>query len=163
MARSSDEKLKFIQIIEETPLINYACKKVGIGRTTFYRWMKDNLEFKISVERALKNGRSYWVEVAESSLMKNVKNGRMDAVKFFLTHNDSRYIPKRTLPLNPLTPEELKEFEIFKINKTRNKPINPDTKKAILLALQNWGFIKKPKEPLEVAKTRDINESKNSE
>lgn len=98
MARHSDDKSKLIRILEETPLVNYACKKVGIGRTTFYRWMHSNPDFRREVERALESGRAQWNEVAESSLMKNVKNGMMDAVKFYLVNNDERYTPKRAAP-----------------------------------------------------------------
>jgi len=98
MARRSYDKSKLIQILETTPLVNYACKKVGVGRTTFYRWMKDNLDFRREVERALEAGRSQWNEVAESSLMKNVKDAKMDAIKFFLVNNDPRYRPKHASP-----------------------------------------------------------------
>lgn len=139
MARHSDEKSKLIRILEETPLINYACKKVGIGRTTFYRWMKSNLEFKRGVERALESGRSQWVEVAESSLMKNVKNGKMDAIKFFLSHNEPRYVPLRSVYVEPLAAKERREF--MQAN-AKNRPLSPETKESILRAMRNFGILK---------------------
>lgn len=139
MARHSDEKSKLIQILEETPLVNYACKKIGIGRTTFYRWMKSNLQFKRDVERAMQNGRFQWNEIAESALMKNVRDGKMDAVKFYLAHNDKRYIPKRAVFIKEETsPEERARYEWA----MRNKPLSDKQTEGIMRAFRNYGIIK---------------------
>ncbi len=142
MARHSDEKSKLIQILEETPLVNYACKKIGMGRTTFYRWMKSNLQFKKDVEHALQNGRFQWSEIAESALMKNVKNGKMDAVKFYLTHNDKRYIPKRAVFMKEeIDPEERARYEWM----MRSKPLNDKQIEKIMRVFRNYGIVKDAK------------------
>lgn len=138
MARHHDEQSKLVQILEETPLVNYACRKVGIGRTTFYRWMKDNLPFKKEVERALASGRSQWSEIAESALMKNVKKEKMDAIKFYLTHNDKRYIPKRAVfPPPEIDQKERERYEWA----MRNKPIEKAKIDAMVKVLKNWGLV----------------------
>lgn len=141
MARNSDERSKIIQILSENPSIGYACKKVGIARATHYRWMKDNASYRGSIQRSLKEGRSQWTENAEAVLMKNVRDGNMRAVTFFLTHNDSRYIPKRSIYSEPLTTLERKEFERLQ-RMSEHDSLPPELKGPIMKALENYGIIK---------------------
>ena len=99
--RNRDIRNKVLEILSETPLVNYACKKVGISRMTFYRWRKDNLDFRTEADRLLSLGRENVGEMAEASLIKNIKDGKMDAIRFFLQNNDPRYMAKRTVYVEP--------------------------------------------------------------
>lgn len=135
MARLNDEKSKLIQILEEAPFISYACKKVGLGRATFYRWIQGDFSFRRDVERAMRKGRLQCNEVAELGLMKNIKNGTMDAIKFYLTHNDKRYTPKRSIFVSdPMSEKERERYEWT----IRNHPIDPQRKEQIRRAWNNW-------------------------
>lgn len=138
MTRFSDEKSQLIQILMDTPLVSLACKKVGISRATYYRWIKDNAGFKKKVNRALEYGRSYWGEVAESALLKNIKNGDMTAVKYYLSNNDKRYTPKRSIYVTPLDLKDIERYEYAK----RIQPIPEDRIKAIFKASKNLGVLK---------------------
>ena len=80
-----------IEYLERTPVVESACSKLNISRSTFYRWMESDLEFKKQVEQALQQGRSVVDDVAESHLISGVKNGNMTAVKFWLSNNNERY------------------------------------------------------------------------
>ena len=91
MAHNEDDKERFLAVLAETPLISYASKKSGISRATIYRLMKDDHRFKQKVQKALKIGRQNITDVAESALMKLIKDGHMPAIKFFLQHNSKRY------------------------------------------------------------------------
>ena len=144
MARHSDDKSKLIRILEETPLVNYACKKVGIGRTTFYRWVHSNPDFRREVERAIESGRSQWIEVAESALMKNVKNGTMDAVKFFLVNNAEQYAPKRPSPppdSETKDPSRRKGGPSGDPDLRATKPMPPDLREQFQKTLRENGML----------------------
>jgi hypothetical protein len=143
MARNSDDRNKIIHILSENPSIGYACKKVGIARATHYRWMKDNPDYKVQINRALREGRLQWVDNAEAVLMKQVQNGNMRAVTFFLTHNDPRYIPKRTLYVESLDAKERREYE--QALRSGVKPLPREIRDQILQAMRNYGIIKDPK------------------
>lgn len=143
MARNSDDRNKIIHILSENPSIGYACKKVGIARATHYRWMKDNPDYKVHVTRALREGRLQWSENAEAVLMKQVQNGNMRAVTFFLTHNDPRYIPKRTLYVESLDEKERREYE--EIRHITARPLPKEIRDPIMKALRNYGIIREPK------------------
>ena len=143
MARSSDERSKIIEILSENPSVHYACKKTGIARATHYRWMKDNAEYRTAINRALKEGRTQWTENAEAVLMKKVRDGNMRAVTYYLSHNDARYIPKRSVYSEPLSERERKDYERLQ-NASQNHNLDPVLKRQIMEALENYGIIKKP-------------------
>jgi len=120
MAKHGSDRTKIVQILSESPLVGGACKKVGIARSTFYRWMKDNPDFRNAVDRALESGRSHLCEFAESSLLKKIKEGDIGATKFFLSNNDPRYIPKRSVYMDPPpTEEERRLIEMVRYRKKR--------------------------------------------
>lgn len=108
MAKHNDTRAKTIEMIAEMPFVNQACKKAGISRATFYRWKKDNPEFREGVDKALKEGRENISEIAEVMLMKRVRDGDINAIKFTLAHNTTRYKQKRpAYPFPPISKEDL--------------------------------------------------------
>lgn len=100
MSRVHD-KSKLLQVLSETPLVSLACKKSGLSRATFYRWMKDDKSFRDGVNDILEIGRKNINDLAESSLIKEIQKGNMNAIRLWLQHNDPRYIPKRTMYVDP--------------------------------------------------------------
>lgn len=100
MSRIHD-KSKLIQTLSETPLVSLACKKSGLSRATYYRWYKDDKNFRDLADRILDVGRKNINDLAEQSLIKEIAKGNMVAVRFWLQHNDQRYVPIRTTYVPP--------------------------------------------------------------
>jgi hypothetical protein len=96
------EKSKLLQVLSETPLVSLACKKTGISRATFYRWYKDDKPFRDGVLQILDIGRKNINDMAESMMFKEMQKGNMNAIRFWLQHNDSRYRPVRTSYVEPI-------------------------------------------------------------
>lgn len=94
--KHSCDKSKFIEILRENPWISFASKKSGISRATIYRWMKDSPDFKVQIDTAMKAGVSQLGEIAEMGLAKKIKEGNFNAIKYYLAHNNQRYVPKRS-------------------------------------------------------------------
>jgi len=113
------EKEKLIKELIKEGNIFVACAKVGINRTTPYQWEKKNKKFKKQFREAIRIGRANTCDIAEHTLMINVKKGKMEAIKYQLSHNSPRYKPKRTnvviehkkisdvSPVEPLSYEDL--------------------------------------------------------
>lgn len=95
------EKSKFIEYLRETPLVNLACKKVGISRATYYRWFKDDREFREDIQKVIRQGRANINDLAEATLIKMIKGENFHAIRFWLQHNNSRYVPVRTTYIEP--------------------------------------------------------------
>jgi len=78
------EKEKLINELIKEGNVFVACAKVGIDRTTPYRWEKKNKKFKKQFREAIRIGRTNTCDIAEHTLMINVKKGKMEAMQLFL-------------------------------------------------------------------------------
>ena len=97
MKLSEKNKAKKL-IIEElavTPIFSIACKKAGIPKATFYRWRNDDPESDVQCMHARAMGVDNINELAESSLIKNIRNGDFRSTKFWLETNHNSYRNKR--------------------------------------------------------------------
>ena len=95
------EKSKFIEYLRETPLVSFACKKVGISRATFYRWNNGDKEFRDQIQKVLRQGRENVNDLAEATLIKMIKSENFNATRFWLQNNNKRYVPVRTTYVEP--------------------------------------------------------------
>ena len=102
--------------LQKTPIIEYACKNTGLGRSTFYRWRKDDESFANEVDQALTKGRLLINDMAESQLISGIKDKNMTAIIFWLKHNHKNYSTKIELSgklrtEHKLTPEQEEEIK----------------------------------------------------
>lgn len=85
----------FLTELRKNSVIAVACQKAGISRSTAYRWMNEDSEFTNIVEEAISEGRAIINDMAESVLMKKIREENLAAAKFWLAHNNERYRPWR--------------------------------------------------------------------
>ncbi len=89
--RQEKEKLALLEILKEMPIIQIACKKVGIGRATYYRWQQDDKEFKRKSMDAMDQGIEYINDMSESQVITLIKERNMSAINLWLKNNHKRY------------------------------------------------------------------------
>lgn len=87
-------KMKFIKELNKEGNVFVSCAKVGIDRTTPYRWAKKDKKFSKDFKEAARTGRANTCDIAEHMLMNNIKKGKMEAIKYHLSHNSPRHKPK---------------------------------------------------------------------
>lgn len=109
--RQDKTKTELVEQLKKTPIIELTCKKVGVGRASFYRWRKDDPEFAGQVEQALDEGLSMISDLAESKLIAGIQNDNLTAIFFWLRAHHPAYKTKVELstaskPKEKLTPEE---------------------------------------------------------
>lgn len=109
-------KQDIITQLQKTPIIEYACKNTGLGRSTFYRWRKDDESFANEVDQALTKGRLLINDMAESQLISGIKDKNMTAIIFWLKHNHKNYSTRIELSgklrtEHKLTPEQEEEIK----------------------------------------------------
>jgi len=79
--RTEQHKKAILEALEQSlGVVTTACKKVGIGRTTFYQWLKDDEEFAKQVDDIS----NITLDFAESQLHKQIKDGNTSATIFYL-------------------------------------------------------------------------------
>jgi molybdenum-dependent DNA-binding transcriptional regulator ModE len=87
------KKAKLLRELEEHPLVERACKKAGISKATYYRWLNKDTLFRRDVEGAQEKGRAKFNDFAESKLLENVNANIHQAIVYWLRHNSKRYRP----------------------------------------------------------------------
>lgn len=84
-------KQKLLEEIERSGNVYLSCIKIGVDKSTFYRWKEQDKEFSKKAGEAIRTGRENNSDVAEHALMLKVKEKNMDAIKYILGHNSPRY------------------------------------------------------------------------
>lgn len=104
----TQKQINFLKALRDSATnISTACEAVGISRQTYYDWLT-NLTFKERVDH-LKEG---MIDLAESALYMNIKEGKESSVIFFLkTRGRSRgYTEKKEIDLSVTRLKTLDDF-----------------------------------------------------
>ena len=81
MNKTEQHKKAIIEALEKSlGVVTTACKKVGIGRTQFYHWLKDDEAFAKEVDDI----QNIALDFAESQLHKQIGEGNTSATIFYL-------------------------------------------------------------------------------
>ncbi len=104
-------KAAVLEQLLKTPIVQVACAKAEVGRTTFYRWMRKDPKFAEAADEALRGGREFISDVAESQLISLIKKGNFSAVAYWLKHHRATYASKVELTGTLTVREELTEEE----------------------------------------------------
>lgn len=101
MRQIESEKLKLILALKEIPIVIVACKKVGLNKSSFYRWKHEDKRFAREVTRAVSRGREDVSDIAEAHVVQGVKKGEKNYVMLWLRTHRSPYrrIEKTTVEI----------------------------------------------------------------
>ncbi len=107
-------KLKelIIKELKEMPIVQFVCKKTGIGRASYYRWLKEDKEFAEEVKSAIAEGEALITDMSESQLISLIRDRNFPALHLWLKSHHPKYGNKVEVTGNlnikeePLTPEQ---------------------------------------------------------
>lgn len=85
------EKQRLIEQLQNMPIVEIACKRAGVARATYYRWLKKDNEFAAKCREALDQSTDAVNDVAEAKLISAIQEGNMAAISFWLRHHHSTY------------------------------------------------------------------------
>jgi len=113
MNKTEQHKKAIIEALEQSlGIVTTACKKVGVGRTTFYGWLKDDEDFA----KQVKDIENVALDFAETQLHQQIKDNVPTSTIFYLKTKGKKrgYIERmetentnKNLDLSNLTDEEL--------------------------------------------------------
>lgn len=94
-------------------VVKTACEEVGISRTTFYQYLKDDPEFKAEVDTIQDES----IDIAESALLKQIGQGNITAIIFYLKTKGKRrgYTERQEI-------EQVGDQKVFKIELIGDDP-----------------------------------------
>lgn len=109
--RQKEEKAILLEQLKKTPIVQIACEKTGTGRTTYYRWRKEDDAFRKEADEALKEGKTLVNDMAESQLLSAIRDGNMTAIIFWLKNQHKDYMTRMEVTTklaenDQLTPEQ---------------------------------------------------------
>lgn len=116
--RKKVNKDKFLQTLKEMPIIQVAAARVGINRSTYYRWREQDSDFRRSTDICLKKGREFVNDMMESLLINKAKEGNITSIIFWLKHNQENYMQswrynhyhEHTISTDKVPPERVKQI-----------------------------------------------------
>ncbi len=111
MKKTDRVKELVLDQLKKSPIVEAACQKAGITRTTFYRWKKDDSEFAKLADEALIEGQLLVNDLAENQLIGAVKDRNLSAVQYWLRHHHPSYANKLQISHDNQTDELTAEQE----------------------------------------------------
>jgi ACT domain-containing protein len=118
---SEKEHIKKKMLIESLEnslgIVSTACTKVNVSRSSFYKWYKEDEEFRKKVDEI----DSVKLDFVESQLFKNIQNLKEKSIIFYLQHKGHKrgYIQKQNINLTS-NEEKINKIEIEIIKPTGN-------------------------------------------
>ena len=118
---SKKEHIKKKMLIESLEnslgIVSTACSKVNISRSSFYKWYKEDEDFRKKVDE-IDNVK---LDFVESQLFKNIQNLKEKSIIFYLQHKGHKrgYIQKQNINLTS-NEEKINKIEIEIIKPTGN-------------------------------------------
>lgn len=116
------DKEKLLNSLKEcSGIVTFACEKVGLSRQTFYRWYRDDSEFKERADAI----NELQIDIAEASLLKKIQKGDTTAIIFYLkTKGKSRGYTERkeiVAPDGVGVQVASKDFDVSKLSEEERK------------------------------------------
>ncbi len=92
--RINADKLLLLEHLRKTPIVEMACSKANIGRTSYYRWRKEDPQFAKDADDALSDGSLLMNDVAEGYLISAIKDKNIAAISLYLKTHHPAYSSK---------------------------------------------------------------------
>lgn len=88
---------KIVQQLKSTPIIQIAVERASVGRTTYYRWRRENKKFARQCDESLDEGYKLINDLAEAKLLTAMKDNNLTAIMYWLNHRHDTYRNKLEL------------------------------------------------------------------
>jgi len=99
-------KTLFLEQLRKVPIIQVAAEKVGVSRSTVYRWRDESEQFRKDLEAALTEGEEHINDLGESQLLTLMKDKHWPAISFWLKHRNPKYRDRVEVTANLQLPHE---------------------------------------------------------
>ena len=115
--RIARDKELLLENLKVTAVVEMACQKSEISRSTYYRYRQQDPEFAQKADEALNDGTQLMNDVAESYLLAAIKSKNMSAISLWLRTHHPAYASKLEIAgsikqiKEELTPEQQKIVE----------------------------------------------------
>src|SRR3989338_5882786 len=92
--KTAEQKLSVLENLAKCCIIQLACERTNVGRSTYYKWLSEDKEFKELADKAITAGRAYLNDIAFSGLLKRVQENNITMLIFWLKNNHPWFAEK---------------------------------------------------------------------
>lgn len=117
-------KKKFTSVLEQNPIIQTAVAMVGIGKSTYYRWIEDDPKFRKDCAESMTKGVEFTNDMMESLLIKTAREGKITSIIFWLKNHHPDYSEKK--------------FFNHEHHIRQDDVLTEERKKEIAMCISNW-------------------------
>lgn len=89
--RIEKSKAEFIERLKQAPIIQLVCEKMGIPRSTLYRWKDEDLDFDDDIADAISEGQQFMDDIVENKFMALVNDKHWPAIHCYITRRHPKY------------------------------------------------------------------------
>ena len=105
--RQDAERKLLLEQLRKTPIVQLACERSGIGRTTYYRWRREDTQFLKDSDEAMRDGEGMINDLSESQLLAMIKERNFPAIQLWLRQHHPKYGNKMEITGKITTEEQL--------------------------------------------------------
>jgi hypothetical protein len=114
----TDKKDKVLEALERSlGIVSAACKEVNLSRETYYKWLKEDPDFKKRVEEI----EDLQGDFVEHQLFKKIKEGSEKAIMFYMKYKGKKRGYAVRNEITGADGQELFKNIQFKFNKPTNE------------------------------------------
>lgn len=84
-------KDELLNQLRKVPILQFACEKVGVSRTSVYRWRETDETFRKDMDQAITEGDAFVNDMTENQLLTLIKEKNYAAISFWLRHRNPRF------------------------------------------------------------------------
>ena len=85
------KKRDLVEQLKKTPIVQVACERTDVGRSTYYSWRAHDHVFGRAADKAMEAGKFLMNDMVESRLLGLIKEDNLTAMIFWLKHNHPKY------------------------------------------------------------------------
>lgn len=90
-ARIKKAKKEILEQLRHTPIIQVVCEKMGIPRSTLYRWRDEDEDFDDEILEAIDEGDRFLDDMVESKFMALINDKYWPAINSYITKKHPKY------------------------------------------------------------------------
>lgn len=89
--RQEKEQKVILEQLRKIPIVQIACERCNLGRTTYYRWRREDPDFKKKADEAMVDGEDMINDLSESQLITLIKEKNFPAIQLWLRQHHPKY------------------------------------------------------------------------
>lgn len=97
-------KDNFLAQLKKVPIVQVACEKIGVSRTSVYRWRNEDTAFRKDMDSALAEGEELVNDMSESQLLSLIREKNWNAISFWLRKRSPKF--RDRIEVTTATPQE---------------------------------------------------------